>query len=272
MKLKEALSFLQNHIHTAYGYKNTLPTTLLLLESVVKKTPAWLLANQDYNLTKKEKKWLESFLKRIKRKEPIQYIIGYAEFYGLRFKVNKNVLIPRPETENLVEATLNWLKQNNKKWNNRRKLKIIDIGTGSGCIIISLVNELMNIFDLSNFQFFATDISTKALKVASENAKRILGENAKRISFVKSDIFSNRHILGKIRWNIVVANLPYISEKEYNLLPPHIKDYEPRNALLGGKTGYEFVEKLIKELPRHLDKKGVAFLELPYGYVSIYIN
>ncbi len=173
------------------------------------------------------------------------YILGHKEFYGLDFKVNKNTLIPRPETELLVEEILK-LKPKDKN--------IIDIGTGSGNIIISLAKNIKN-----NNTFWGVDISPKALSVARYNAKKNKAE--KRIKFIKSDLLnfilkSKNHKL-KTKELIIVANLPYLSQKIYSSAMPDVKNYEPKSALLSGPDGLNHYKKLLRQI-RSLKKSYPA--------------
>ena len=182
----------------------------------------------------------EQALERLKNGEPIQYIVGDTEFYGNIIKVNKNVLIPRPETEELVEKTYNYIK----KLFTDQEIEILDIGTGSGCIPISLKKLL------PNSKVSAVDISPEALKTAEENV--II--NSVSINFIKSDIFCN--VKGK--FDIIISNPPYIREDEE--IMPIVKNNEPHLALYAKDNGLYFYKKIIKESSKYLkDKYLIAF-------------
>ncbi len=188
----------------------------------------------------KVKAYSELLKKRVKR-IPLQYIIGKQDFMGLEFHVNEDVLIPRQDTEVLVEEVLKVSQQKS----------ILDLCTGSGCIIISLT-KLGNIKEAT-----ASDISYKALEVARFNAKR----HKVSINFVESDLFEK--INGQ--YDIIVSNPPYISSDEIEGLMPEVKDYEPRLALDGSKDGLMYYRRIVKEAKRHLKDKGLIFLEIGYN-------
>lgn len=172
---------------------------------------------------------------------PLQYIIGQQAFMGLEFEVNENVLIPRQDTELLVEEILKVCK--NKS--------VLDVCTGSGCIIISL-------FKLGSLKkAVASDISNKALQLAKKNARRHDAD----ISFIESDLFDK--IVGN--YDIIVSNPPYIRTKEYNSLMPEVKEHEPRQALDGGPDGLMFYKRIISNLNRFLNSGGYVFFEIGYN-------
>ena len=184
---------------------------------------------------------------------PLQYALGHTYFYDREFRVNKSVLIPRPETELLVSLACNFLRQ---QTSSHKPLTIIDIGTGSGCIIISLYKESEKFIihnSSSIIRFYATDISLAALKVAKQNAKL---HNA-NIKFLQSDLLDNSQLPKK--FDLILANLPYLTKDETKKLKE-----EPRKALYGGKDGFELIEKLIKKLPERLN--GLAIIEIGYNH------
>lgn len=218
----------------------------LILARILKKPREFVLAHPEFIIPTTDNKRLTTLIKRRIKGEPVAYILGEKEFYGLNFKVNKNVLIPRPETEQLVELALNKLTTNNLQ-----QTTIVDIGTGSGNIIISLVNKLTtNNQRLTTYKFFATDISIDALKVAKQNAK--LHKVEKKINFLRGDLLtpaiknlSNVKSQGSI---VITANLPYLSPALYRSSHISARMYEPKKALLGGKMGLELYEKLLKQI------------------------
>ncbi len=171
---------------------------------------------------------------------PLQYITGRQEFMGLEFEVNENVLIPRQDTELLVEEVLKVCKDKS----------VIDVCTGSGCIIISLL-KLGNIKNA-----VGTDISEKALQIASRNAK-MHNVDAK---FIQSDLFEN--VVGN--YDIIISNPPYIKSEELMSLMPEVRDYEPKHALDAGATGLIFYEKIIEDIDRYLNPEGNVFFEIGY--------
>lgn len=181
---------------------------------------------------------IEEDYNKLKKGYPIQYLIGYVNFYGNKIKVNENVLIPRFETETLVEKALVLL-------NKDKKLDILDLCTGSGCIAISLFNK-------TNASFIASDISEEALNLAKENAQ--LNNAEAGIKFVKSDLFQN--IEGK--FDLIISNPPYVSlEEEVS----KIVKFEPFIALYS-KNGTDTIKKIIKESKNHLKEHGILAIEI----------
>lgn len=185
---------------------------------------------------------LEEAIKRLEHGEPLQYIIGDTEFYGSIFKVNKNVLIPRPETEELVEKTLEII---NKYYPNKT-LNILDIGTGSGCIPITLKKHL------PNAQVSAVDISKEALSVARENAEL----NNAEVKFIESDIFSNIND----KYDVIISNPPYIREDEP--IMDIVKNNEPHLALYAKDNGLYFYEEITKSSHNYLNDKFIIAYEI----------
>lgn len=170
----------------------------------------------------------------------LAYLKGYKEFYGLKFLVSKHTLIPRPESETIIDEALKYTKKNQN---------IIDIGTGSACLILSLAKN-----NKKEANYIATDISTKALQAAKTNARK-LGLN-KKIKFVKSNLFSK---IKDKKFDIVIANLPYL--KPQQMKEPSIKK-EPRVALLAGKDGLSYYRKLLEQIPQYLKEKYLILLEI----------
>jgi len=210
--------------------------------------------NQDKELTLPQKKALEKSCQRLKNDEPVQYITGISHFYGRTFKVNKNVLIPRPETELLVEMAIEYLKE---KLKTSKVVNFIDVGTGSGCISICISKELQD-NSRSALNIFAVDISKSALIVAGENAKA----NQANVKFFCSDLLSSQHL--PKRFDFIAANLPYLESdyKQKLSVENSSINAEPSVALDGGKDGLVLVKKLISDLPNRLERDGVAILEV----------
>ncbi len=188
-------------------------------------------------------KKLEQILNRLKRGEPIQYVMGYTEFCGLRFKVSPDVLIPRFETEGLVQ----WVVQEQQG----KKIKILDIGTGSGCIAISLAKVL------DKAQVYAVDLSEQALAVARENA----GENKVEVHFEKVDILNPSDDLGAV--DVMVSNPPYVRLSERRLMHKNVLEYEPGLALyVEDDHPLIFYEKILAFAKKHLNKGGWIYFEI----------
>ena len=201
------------------------------------------------------------------RGEPLAYILGQKEFYGFNFNVNKHVLIPRPETELLVELAVKGIK-NIKTKDQKSKTIIIDIGTGSGNIIISLAKELKKSkLRITNYELLATDISAKALAVARQNAK--LYKIANKIKFLHGDllkpILQATNYKSRATRMIILANLPYLSDSIYKAAAFDVKKYEPKSALLSPKEGLAHYGKLfeqIKLLIKSCKPQVICFFEI----------
>ena len=215
----------------------------ILLSSTLKLDRSQLLLNLDKRIENQEKKIFFNFIERRSKNEPIAYITGYKEFWKSKFKVNKNVLIPRPDTETIIEQVLNELDINSSK-------KILDIGTGSGCIIISILNERKKCFGVG------IDISKNAVKLAKYNAKIQHIDN--RIKFLNSDI---DNFCGH-KYDLIISNPPYIKHHEINGLEKDIKNHEPKVALDGGIDGYNKIRLIIEKSSTLIKKRGKLFLEL----------
>ena len=179
---------------------------------------------------------------------PVAYLVGKKEFFGLDFQVNQNVLIPRPDTECLVDAALRLAKKEGWK-------QILDIGTGSGCIAIALARHLPGV------TVCAVDISEKALEVARVNARNHNLEA--RIEFVCGSLLEP--VLGRELFDAIVSNPPYIPAKEIEELEVGVKKYEPRSALDGGPEGLDIISKIIKQAPASLKNGGHLLMEVGAG-------
>lgn len=208
--------------------------------------------------------------------KPKQYIQGWVEFYKLHFKVTPDVLIPRPETELLVDEVLNFLKSQHTIYD--IPYTILDLGTGSGNIAISIAKNLTVHpgGGHSKFKIIATDISTKALKIAAQNAKLHGVEN--RIKFVKSNLLSglNCNLLPSpsgTRCNlIIVTNLPYIPSARIPYLDSSVKDFEPLIALDGGEDGFALYRKLFQQIRLHLFGVKLIIGEIDYTHGELAVN
>lgn len=188
---------------------------------------------------------LDTALKELESGIPVQYIVGNTNFYGYDFKVNRNTLIPRFETELLVEKTYNYIK----KYFNRDNIKILDIGTGSGCIAITL-NKLLNNGDITGI-----DISSEALEIAKENNIN----NNTNVKFIESDIFSNV----SDKYDIIISNPPYISYDDTEVMDI-VKNNEPHLALYAKDNGLYFYDKIIKDSSKYLNDKFIMAFEIGY--------
>ena len=217
----------------------------ILLANVFKKSREEILINLDQNLKDREILIFNEYLERRSKKEPIAYILNEKEFWSKKFWVNKDTLIPRPETELLVESIL--------KLYNKKRINILDIGTGSGCIILSLLSELKNSTGV------AIDISSKAIKVAKKNAYNL--KLTRRVKFFSKSFDA---VVDK-KFDLIVSNPPYIAKKELNNLSNDIKKFEPKVALDGGNDGLDLVKKVIYKSKNILKRKGRLALEIGNG-------
>ena len=213
----------------------------VILAFVLERDRSWLYAHNDEVVPEWLAKQYEGLIQRRMRREPVAYIIGQREFFGLSFAVTPAVLIPRPETELLVERALQLAPKTNGL--------IVDIGTGSGCIAIALARHLPQV------QIMATDISAAALMVARRNARRH--------GVVDRVMFAQCHLLAALAGpvDLLVVNPPYIAVAELARLAPEVAYYEPRLALTDADTGLSLIEQLLKEAPKIIKPAGWLLLE-----------
>ncbi len=227
----------------------------LIISFILKKPREFILAHPEFILNNNQKIKIEQFINRRIKHEPLAYILGYKEFFGYTFKVTPDTLIPRPETEQLIENILQQVSSK-KLFNN---LTILDIGTGSGNVIISLAKKILPTWT-SDVQvrknrslfLYGTDKSAKALAIAKDNAQK--NNVTKIIKFLQSDLLNyfllnskkNSH-LKNCRW-IIAANLPYLSQKIYSSSPSSVKNFEPRSALYASQEGLYYYFQLFQQL------------------------
>lgn len=203
------------------------------------------LKNPEMQIDKKTEASLQKLVVRRLQWEPVAYITGRKEFWSLELEVNKDVLIPRPDTEVLVEEVLNICKQIDSV-----PIRILDIGTGGGPIALALAKEM------PRAEIVATDISAAALAVAKKNARNLGMDSL--ITFHQGNLFEPLDDL----FDIIVSNPPYIADEEYEKLPAGVKNYEPPEALLAGADGTDFYKKIINQAPDYLKSNGWLFLEI----------
>jgi len=222
----------------------------LLLSYVVERSRTQIYTEPEKKLTGAEIKKLRYLLWRRLNHEPIQYILKQCEFYGLAFYVDYGVLIPRPETEILVDEAIRFSRSLHQ---HKEQLRIADVGTGSGVIAICLA------LALPNAKIYATDISTSALRIARINCVRHKVDE--RIELLQGNLLEP--LTQPV--DIVVANLPYVKESEFANLAPEITRFEPDIALLGGESGLEKIRQLVKQIPGRLNQDGGFLLEIGEG-------
>ena len=214
----------------------------ILLSKVLNKSREQILIRLNQNMKNTEVYEFDNLIQRRLNKEPIAYIINEKEFWSKKFYVNKNTLIPRPETELLVEDLIKIYKNKN--------ISLLDVGTGSGCIIISLLSEL------SNSKGVAIDISSKALEIAKNNA--LLHKVENKIKFYNKSIIK----LFNCKFDLIVSNPPYIDTKNIKNLDDDIKKHEPLIALNGGNDGLDVIKKVIYKAKEILKINGRLAIEI----------
>jgi len=214
----------------------------LLLSKSLNKSREEILVNLEQNINKRALTDFNKYLIRRSKREPIAYLLGEKEFWSKKFFVNKGTLIPRPDTELLVEKIVTFFK--------KKRINILDIGTGTGCIIISLLSELKNSTGT------AIDISSKAIMVAKKNAYKF--KLSDRIKFLNKHF---KDLYGK-QFDLIVSNPPYIKRMEIKNLSDDIKKFEPRMALDGGNDGLDLIKKVIYKSKEILKINGTLALEI----------
>ena len=224
----------------------------LLLSFCLKRDRVKLYVDFESPVTQEELSRFRELVRCRAKREPVAYILGYKEFWSLKIRVNRDVLIPRPETEVLVDEAVGILKETCR---NNEQQRVLELGTGSGAIPLSLAKGKENII------VFSVDRSCKALKVAKENAG--LYEFGNRVCLVCGDCLSTFNC--KEKFDLIVSNPPYIRTGDIDGLEPEIKDYEPREALDGGRDGLVFCRNWIPKIPVLLKKDGWAAFELGDG-------
>ena len=225
----------------------------LLLSKAIRKDRVFLLTNEENKVSSKQIANYLNLISRRKKHMPLSYITKSKEFWSLNFNVNHNVLIPRPETEIVVEQIV-------KKFKNKGNLNILDIGTGSGCILLSILKELKNSHGTG------IDKSSRALNIAKKNSEKL--NLLRRTKFVHCDVdnfnFGN--------YDVIVSNPPYICSNRIKYLSEDIKGFEPRGALDGGKSGLETISKVIIKAKRLLKIQGSLFVEIGNGQSHMVSN
>ena len=227
--------------------------TELLLANVLNKSREELLTNLDENMDPNKLIKFIKLLKRRKRKEPIAYIFSRKEFWKYDFIVNRDVLIPRPETEIIIEEVLKLTRPNSSKY-------ILDVGTGTGCIILSLIKER------PKSRGIALDISKKAINIAVTNAK--LHHIQNKIKFINIDVDKFNYN----KYDFIVSNPPYINNINFKRLDKNVREFEPKLALKAGIDGLKIIRKLILKSKKLLKKNGKLIFEIGENQKDLCIN
>jgi release factor glutamine methyltransferase len=216
-----------------------------LLAFVLQKDFVFLVANPEYEMTECVTTEFEKLLKRRAGREPLQYITGHQEFFGLDFEVCPDVLIPRPETEILVETAIEILSK-------RESAGLCEIGVGSGCISISILDNI------KSTRAAGVDISSAALAVAARNAEKHYV--ADRLALTEADVFEGLNGM----FDLIVSNPPYIPDDQLKTLQAEVRQYEPQTALSGGSDGLTIIKRIINNAPRFLNPNCFLLLEIGY--------
>jgi release factor glutamine methyltransferase len=235
------------------GIESPRLTIELLLAHLLRKKRLDLYLEFERELDEETLAGLREMVKRRAAGEPLQYITGEAEFCGLRLMVDKRVLIPRPETELLVETVVERLKAESGK--RGEEIKIVDAGTGSGCIAVALARRL------AGPEIWATDASREALDVARANAA--LHKVEKNVRFLEGDLLEV--LPDSLQADAIVSNPPYVAEGELAKLPKEVRDFEPVHALVAGEDGLKVIRRLVMNAKRFLSPSGFVALEIGAG-------
>jgi release factor glutamine methyltransferase len=219
-----------------------------LLADAIRRDAAFIFAHPEFELSDVESEMFDSHISRRTEREPFQYIVGKQEFYGLDFLVDRNVLIPRPETEAIVERSIAFLQC-------REAPTMCEIGVGSGCISVS------TLFHCGRARGVGVDISAAALAVAAKNADK--QGVAERLQLIVSDIFAN--VPAERPFDLVVSNPPYVSLAEFSGLQPEVRDHEPALALTDHGSGLTVIEHIVREAPRFLSSGGLLLVEIGFS-------
>lgn len=250
----ELVAWARRSLDTA-GTANVAQETLWLLASALEMEHHALASRTEEPVSVEQLAHAKTLVSRRMAREPLQYILGTQEFCGLDFAVNSSVLIPRPETELLVHAVL-------KEGGLAQGMTLVDVGTGCGCIAVTLATILDGV------RILAVDCSAEALGIAKGNALRHgVGE---KIDWMEGDLLAplrDRNLIGTV--DVIVSNPPYIAEGEWEQLQPEVRDFEPRLALAAGQNGTEFHERLFRDCKEFLVPDGLLVMEIGQGQLSL---
>lgn len=256
MKALDLKQLYHNELDAIYG-KEEVESFFFMCTEYYLSAPRFQFALQpDFTLTNSETETFFSMLSALKQQQPIQYVLGETEFFGLKFKVNSNVLIPRQETEELVDLIIKSEGEKSRSVSDNGVLKILDIGTGSGCIAISLAKNL------PNAKVYVLDVSENALNVAKTNAE----QNDVKIQFIKADILNRAawdSEFEALEFDVIVSNPPYVRQLEKVEIQPNVLDHEPHLALfVDDEHPLEFYEAITEFSIQNLKSGGELYFEI----------
>lgn len=243
--LKDCINLLKKELQTSYPNTEIKSFTNLIFRHLFNYSASQLYINQTQAVSQSDYQKLSGIIEGLKRYQPIQYILGETEFYGLKFKTGPAVLIPRPETEELVQ----WIIENYREQNP----SILDVGTGSGCIAVSLAKFI------TGSTVYAFDVSPDALEIAQENARL----NDARISIYADDILNPKSEINLQKFDCIVSNPPYVKEEEKELIQKNVLEYEPHLALfVPNNDALVFYSTICKFAQQHLKMGGWLYFEI----------
>lgn len=249
MTIKEAHLDLKTELSKIYNPKEAANISDLAIEKIISLNKIDRLLNKETPLSTLQRQIFIEYKKQLFNHKPVQYVLHEAWFAGIKFYVDESVLIPRPETEELVE----WIVEDAKSKKPHSSINILDIGTGSGCIAIALQKKL------KNAEIFALDISNEALNIAQKNA----AYNNVQIHFFQDDILKSKSNINSPLYDVIVSNPPYITHKEINELDKNVTDYEPHIALfVSDEDPLLFYKRIIEFALSHLKQKGNLYFEI----------
>lgn len=247
MTIKDTITFLKDSLKIYYNANEINSFIKIIFEDIFNIPYITVISEPNKQLHTKHVKELNNIIIRLKKNKPIQYIVGFTYFYDLKFFVNKNVLIPRPETEELVNLIISLFKEK------KQKLNILDIGTGSGCIAVSLAKNI------ENSTVTAADIDENALIIAKKNAK----VNSTYIKTLKMDILSEYNNTLTEKFDIIVSNPPYVRLSEKKLMQKNVLNYEPEKALfVSDNNPLIFYDRIAEFSLKNLKSGGALFFEI----------
>lgn len=246
--MQQSIEHIRNELAGVYPEVELLSVTRLIISKITGYSFTEIVINKNTTFSQHQRTLVEFYLEKLKNRMPIQYVLGETEFCGLDFVVDEAVLIPRPETEELVE----WIVKEAIP-----SAVVLDIGTGSGCIAISLKSFI------PEADVYASDISIEALKVAGKNA----AHNHQEVCFFQQDILSEK--TAERKYHVIVSNPPYVPKTEIESMHPHVKDFEPHIALFVEKDDpLIFYRKIAEYAQQHLFQEGQLFFEVHRDFAN----